>query len=172
MRGGVSLQNLNSLNMKRFLSVIVLAAAVAVSAVAQPKALGMRVGWDGFSVNYQHYAGGANFLETDVALDYYYGDPGFKADAIYNFMIAQPNWTSRGDWGFYAGVGAQLGYCQHDFMLSFPVQVGLSYTFWFPLQLSFDIRPAFGFCAGKEHVTYYKAGLYGFVPSIGVHYAF
>ncbi len=87
-------------------------------------------------------------------------------------MIAQPDWTSRGEWGFYAGPGASLGYgFNNSFHIAAVGQVGLEYTFWFPLQLSVDLRPQFG-VAVHDGAHFYKGGLFGFVPTIGVRYRF
>lgn len=193
--------------MKRIIAVIVLATAVAMSAFAQPKAIGGRFGYSGLEASYQHYLGSPNFIEANLGLDTDYigrGFYGFKAEGLYNITFAQPNWTDRGDWAWYAGAGIALGYVgdnvvysktdnrkwsNHEmgFMFSIPVQVGLSYTFWFPLQLSVDIRPELGLHAGRfgdkveyEDVTikggkfcqFYDKGLWGFTPTLSVHYAF
>ena len=92
-----------------------------------------------------------------------------NAAAIYNFMIAQPSWTDRGEWGFYAGPGAALGLGimnnYNAFSLSAAGQVGLEYTFWFPLQLSFDIRAQLGY--GFNHGFYWGLG-----PALSVRYRF
>jgi len=190
--------------MKKFFAVIVLATAVAVSAFAQPKAIGGRFGYSGLEASYQHYLGNPNFLELDLGADFGYGNAwGFQASALYNITFAQPNWTSRGDWAWYAGLGLSTGYVYDrggnkvevagnkayerqgmGFMVSVPVQVGLSYTFWFPLQLSVDIRPYLGIqnvsnrsktentTVKTSHTGFYMRGLYGFAPSLSVHYAF
>lgn len=187
--------------MKRFFSVIVLAAAVATSAFAQPKAIGGRFGYNGLEVDYQHYLGNPNFLQVNAGVDYI-GSIGGKADILYNITFAQPNWTDRGDWAWYAGVGLAAGYVYDHgnkyteevegikfrgykragmgFMMAVPVQVGLSFTFWFPLQLSVDIRPYLGihnethrYDGVKTSVTgFYNQGLWGFTPTLSVHYAF
>jgi hypothetical protein len=63
-------------------------------------------------------------------------------------MIAQPQWTDRGEWGFYAGPGATVGLGmgpEANFLnVSAAGMVGLEYTFWFPLQLSIDFRQHLG----------------------------
>lgn len=191
--------------MKKILAIVVLAIAVSASAFAQPKAIGGRFGYSGLEVDYQHYCGSPNFFEFNLGADFI-GAWGFKASAIYNITFAQPNWTSRGDWAWYAGVGLSSGYVYDrgkkivvndeaggryvgyeelgtgmGFMLSIPVQVGLSYTFWFPLQLSVDIRPYLGMHIDTDHYVdgskatkagFYDWGLWGFTPTLSVHYAF
>ena len=130
--------------------IIVLAALIlgfSVAAAAQPRAIGLRIG-NGGEISYQHTLG-QNFLEVDgglgLVLD---GTLNVGATGIYNFMIAQPSWTSRGEWGFYAGPGASvgLGVGETNYLtLGVAGMVGLEYSFWFPLQLSLDFRQHIGF---------------------------
>ncbi|MCQ2143569.1 MAG: hypothetical protein MJY56_05820 [Bacteroidales bacterium] len=189
--------------MKKIIAIAALALAFAVSAAAQPKAIGGRFGYNGLEASYQHYVGSPNFIEVDLGADFFYSW-GFKAAALYNFVFAEPAWTSRGNWAWYAGAGLSTGYVydrgkrykddiegvkvtnyDYDetgmgFMLSVPVQVGLSYTFWFPLQLSVDVRPYFGLhnvtrrneVAKVSKTGFYEQGLWGFTPTLSVHYAF
>lgn len=194
--------------MKKFV-IIAITAFCAFAAVsgAQPRALGARIGGTGFDISYQHTVGKkADFVQADLSLDFGYmasGAPGFKASAGYNFVFARPAWTQKGKWAIFAGPGLSLGYVQdrvryfesdnffhyvHDygFMLSVTGQIGLEYTFWFPLQLSVDLRPYIGMhiddgvtvrtgntvvkTSGK--VGFYDGGLLGFAPTISVRYRF
>lgn len=188
--------------MKKIIAIAALALAFAVSAAAQPKAIGGRFGYNGLEASYQHYVGSPNFIELDLGADYI-GSWGFKTAALYNFVFAEPAWTSRGNWSWYAGLGLSVGYVWDrgnfktfeapdgskyrdaarwgmGFMASIPVQVGLSYTFWFPLQLSVDIRPYLGIQNVTDHYDgasrsitgFYNNGLWGFTPTLSVHYAF
>lgn len=157
--------------MKKALVVIAAVLGFAVMASAQPKAVGGRLGY-GLEASYQHYLGCPNFLEVNAGLGLV-GGAGFTATGTYNFMFAQPSWTSRGSWGWYAGPGITLGSTNyHDdnhFFFGVVGQLGLEYEFWFPLQLSADIRPAFGLCDGG----FWTDGLYGsFIPMISVRYSF
>ena len=138
---------------------------LAFAATAQPRAIGARMG-SGFEASYQHTVKGADFVEADLGLLFL--SSALNASAVYNFMIAQPAWTDRGEWGFYAGPGAALGLGvigNSGFNLAAAGQVGLEYTFWFPLQLSFDIRAQLGATFG--HGFYFGIG-----PSLGVRYRF
>lgn len=166
--------------------VILLAAflgfGIAVS--AQPKAVGARLegfGALGFEASYEHYFGNPNFLEVDAGLDMTGDNVGFKATGTYNFVFAQPIWTPRGSWSWYAGPGFTLGAVSwesddrsdnHDktkAMFGFVGQVGLEYTFWFPLQISADIRPIIGIIDDD----FYSDGFAnGFIPTISVRYSF
>ena len=149
--------------------IIVLAVAVlgfTFAASAQPRAVGLRGGY-GVEATYQHTLG-ENFLEANLGLN---GFGSVNVAATYNWMLLQPQWTDRGEWGVYAGPGAALGLGigEVDYLnVAVAGEVGLEYTFWFPLQLSVDMRPQLGlFLSGDS-------GLYlgGFVPTFAVRYRF
>lgn len=145
--------------MKKIIIAAVLTLGFAVAASAQPKALGARFGY-GADLSYQHYAGGANFIEADLGLgEFAY----LNVAATYNFMIAQPDWTSQGEWGFYAGPGIALATGKDLFHIGIAGQVGLEYTFNFPLQISLDVRPQFSFT---------NFGFWGWAPHLGLRYRF
>ena len=157
--------------MKRIIVIAALAFGIAFAASAQPRALGGRLTY-GLEASYQHYVGGENFVEAKRGLCYF---SALNATATYNFMIAQPAWTARGEWGFYAGPGATVGLDfigRQEFVFGIVGQVGLEYTFWFPLQLSVDLRPQIGFAAGNGGARFYDEGMFGFVPTFGVRYRF
>lgn len=148
--------------MKKIILIAALTLGVAFAAAAQPRAIGARMGW-GFEASYQHTLG-QDFIEADLGLF----TTSLNAAAVYNFMIAQPNWTDRGEWGFYAGPGAALGIGMINssgFNLAAAGQVGLEYTFWFPLQLSFDVRAQLGYIFGQ-------AFYFGIGPALSVRYRF
>lgn len=152
---------------------IIIAAALvfgfAVAASAQPKAIGARFGY-GVDLSYQHNVNSANFIEADLGLANF---AHLNVAATYNFMIAQPEWTSQGEWGFYAGPGVALGAGSGIFNVGIAGQVGLEYTFDFPLQLSIDLRPQLGLLtATVEGVSARTFGLWGWYPHLGVRYRF
>ena len=152
--------------MKKFFIAAALVLGFAVAASAQPRAIGLRLGW-GAEASYQHTVYNEDFVEVDLGLCTF---DGLNASAVYNLMIAQPAWTDRGDWGFYAGPGLAVGMGglttdSAYFNLGVAGQVGLEYTFWFPLQLSFDIRPVLGF--GFNYGFHWSV-----MPAIGVRYRF
>lgn len=152
--------------MKKFFIAAALVLGFAVAASAQPRAIGLRLGW-GAEASYQHTVYNEDFVEVDLGLCTF---DGLNASAVYNFMIAQPAWTDRGDWGFYTGPGLAVGMGglttdSAYFNLGVAGQVGLEYTFWFPLQLSFDIRPVLGF--GFNYGFHWSV-----MPAIGVRYRF
>ena len=151
--------------MKKIILVAAMVLGFAVAAVAQPRAVGLKLGW-GAEASYQHTVGGTNFVEATLGLCTFNA---VNASATYNFMIAQPSWTSKGEWGFYAGPGAAAGWtwgAANSFHVAAAGQVGLEYTFWFPLQLSIDVRPQLGYAFGAN------AFYWGVMPSLGVRYRF
>ena len=155
--------------MKKIILIAAMIIGFAVAATAQPRSIGARIG-NGAEISYQHTLGGANFLEIDGGLGLPFdGTLSVGATGIYNFMIAQPAWTDRGEWGFYAGPGAGVGLGVGDanfFNLSVAGMVGLEYTFWFPLQLSLDFRQSVGI-GFNGHGGWYPSSV-----GLGVRYRF
>ena len=153
--------------MKKIIILAAIMLGFAVAASAQPRAIGIRGGY-GVELSYQHTLG-TNFLEANLGLNTFNA---INAVATYNWMIAQPQWTDRGEWGVYAGPGAALGLgfgqASH-FNIAAAGQVGLEYTFWFPLQLSIDIRPQLGLITASGVSGFYFGG---WCPAIGVRYRF
>ena len=153
--------------MKKIILVAAMVLGFAVAASAQPRAIGLRGGY-GVELSYQHTLG-ENFLEADLGLGAFNG---LNVAATYNWMLAQPDWTSKGEWGVYAGPGVALGLGFGDasyFNVGIAGQVGLEYTFWFPLQLSVDLRPQLGLVTAGGASAF---GLWGWYPSLGVRYKF
>ncbi|HIZ87068.1 MAG TPA: hypothetical protein IAC03_02780 [Candidatus Coprenecus pullistercoris] len=151
--------------MKKFI-VIAVALFTAAAVYAQPRAIGGRLGW-GAEVSYQHFVRGADFVELDLGL---FNFNSVNVTAIYDFVFAEPQWTSKGTWQWYAGPGASLGlgwYNSTHANISAAGNVGLSYTFWFPLELSFDFRVQLGWQSVSGNPFYWGIG-----PAIGVRYHF
>lgn len=149
--------------MRRLTIFLAILFAAAVSAAAQPKAAGLRIGGTGLDATYQYYMAKDQFVEGNLGLDFGYnvnGNVGVKATAVYNFVWARPAWTNTGSWALYAGPAVSLGfvddmvpydvggiingYYDNGFMLALGGQVGVEYNFDFPLSLSLDLRPLFG----------------------------
>ncbi len=155
--------------MKKALLIFAVLFSCATIAVAQPKALGVRIGY-GVDLSYENYAGGSNFLEFELGLDNGYKADAFHVDGVYNFMIAAPDWTSAGSWGFYGGPGASVSVFNGDDANSVYAGIvgnlGLEYTFNIPLQISLDIRPRLMFGNGGV----WSDGILSF--GLGLRYAF
>jgi hypothetical protein len=176
--------------MKRMIVALVGLVVLGAAAAAQPRAIGVRAGWSG-ELSFQYTTKDFQFLEVDLgSVNWGENYNGFKATATYNFIFSQPQWTPRGEWAWYAGVGPMLGVAHvlghhrdkdgeyeppyNYFLLCAAPVFGLEYTFWFPLQLSVDIRPPFGFSFGRgDYRGFYLDGMiFGFIPSLSVRYRF
>lgn len=192
--------------MKRTILTVILVATSIIS-FAQPRAAGLRFGITGIEADYQHTMQKNQFVEGGLGLDFGYyanGVAGIKATGVYNFIWARPAWTDKGKWALYAGPGATMGwvddqvhfkvgeeviyYQDNGFMFGICGQVGLEYTFWFPLQISLDLRPTIAMHINNGHVYYnpvtnkdekhgarvgfYDNGLLGLSPHISVRYRF
>ena len=148
--------------MKKIILVAAMVLGFAVAAAAQPRAVGVRFG-GGFEATYQHTLSSKNFVEGNLLLSSF--NP-ICVSGTYNWVLAQPNWTDKGDWGVYAGAGATVGVGTGYFGLGVIGQVGLEYTFWFPLQLSVDLRPQINLLpAGGDLLS-------GFMPCLSARYKF
>ncbi|MBQ8061567.1 MAG: hypothetical protein IJ205_06490 [Bacteroidales bacterium] len=141
--------------MKKFFIILLAAFGTAAVASAQPKAIGGRIGNYGLDISYENYVGsGSDFLEFELGLDDAFSTSAFHFDGVYNLMIAHPDWTSSGQWGFYAGPGASVavwenGKAENVVYAGLLGNVGLEYIFDFPLQLSMSLRPRLMFGDGK-----------------------
>lgn len=150
--------------MKKIFAVVLAAFAFTFAASAQPKAIGVRVGY-GAEVSYQHYLGGSNFLEADLG----FMSNGFRLTGVYDFNLG-----NSGNFNFYAGPGASLGlvngYDANNNVvtrLSAAVvgQVGAEFAVpGVPLNFSLDWRPAIYFTGGNVF------GWDGF--ALGIRYRF
>lgn len=194
--------------MKRLL-LIVLFVTSALVVHAQPRAIGLGVGVTELDVSYQHSFFKNQFLQADLGMDYGFlaaghkASPGVQATVTYNFVWARPAWTNKGSWAIYAGPGVSMGWVEDEltvvvgpdrrrmydygFMLAAAVQVGIEYTFEFPLQLALNVRPFVGFHINDRYVTYpgtdieisypnnfafYDNGMMGFIPTLSIRYRF
>ena len=177
--------------MKKLFVIIVAMLLGAFAALAQPKAIGVRGGLFGPAFNgeisYEHWAtifdNDYDFLEAELGV---FGGNGFMGSLLYNFTFAQPEFTDRGEWGIYGGPGIVTGYgagcriktvdgIQTEVPTSSPflgvaAQLGMEYTFWFPLQVSADFRPTFLIPAFMNRTGGNKSRWFGF--AISARYAF
>ena len=155
--------------MKKLLLVAILAVAGFAAAVAQPRAIGLNLGY-GLDVSYQHSIGEANMIDLSLNVPCF---AGIGATATYDwinpFGTAIP-WNNKGEWNWSLGAGAGLGW-NHGFYVGAVGHVGVSYDFWFPFQLSVDYRPNIGIWCGKGWCTFNDWGLYSGI-TIGARYLF
>ena len=158
---------------KSFLLVAILAIVGAATAVAQPRAIGVNIGY-GIDLSYKHGLGEANMIDLSVNIPAFNG---IGATATYDwinpFNTAIP-WNEKGEWNWSLGVGAGAGI--HGFKQPFWYagvvgHVGVEYNFWFPLQLSVDWRPNIGLEGIQDAFGFYTSGLYTGI-TLGVRYLF
>lgn len=160
--------------MKKLIIAIAISLFFASAASAQSKAIGIRGGFmngAATEVSYQHWFLDPGFLEFDLGVNSNTHGSGFNLTGIYNWQLANPAWTAEGTWSVYAGPGVSLGtYCyskhqvdKRSVYFSITGQVGIEYTFRFPLNLSFDLRPMLTSGANGMHLW--------FVPAVSIRYS-
>ena len=161
--------------MKKLLLVAILAVAGVAAAVAQPRAIGVNLGGS-IDVSYQHSIGTDNMIDLSVTLPVAVPGFGIGAQATYDwvnpFGTAIP-WNNKGEWNWSLGVGAGVGiygFKAPAVYVGAVGHVGVSYDFWFPLQLSVDYRPNIGIAFANKNVAFNDLGFYGI--TLGVRYLF
>lgn len=152
--------------MKKFLTIIFAVLCIGVTASAQSKAIGLRLGGDA-EISYQHWLN-RNFLETDLGLTFgNYG--GLRLSGAYDFILTHP-----GNWNLYLGPAAQLGLyggfapdgtrTTNNFGLGLGLQFGVEYQIGsVPINISADWRPMWNIFASH--------GVWG-SASLGFRYRF
>ena len=157
--------------MRKALVILALVLLSSAVAIAQPRAVGLRVGNYGVDVSYENFAGEQDFLEFELGMDNVFNSNAFHLDGIYNFMITRPDWSAYGQWGVYAGPGASVavwdnGEGDNVVYAGLLGNVGIEYVFDIPLQISLSLRPRMMFGDGKIR----RNGL--FTLGLGVSYMF
>ena len=159
--------------MKKSIILVAILAIVSVgSAIAQPRAIGANIGY-GIELSYQHSLGEANMIDVSINVPFF---EGIGATATYDWVNpfgAVIPWDYEGQWNWNLGVGAGLGiygFKAPAFYAGVVGHVGISYDFWFPMQLSLDYRPNIGIVGG-EGLTFNTSGLYSGI-TLGVRYLF
>ena len=143
--------------MKKIILVAVMMLGFAAAAIAQPKAVGIR----NTEISYQHTLGD-KFVQADLGIL-----GGIGVTGTYNWTLLNPDWTKKGDWSVYAGPGAHIG-LGGGLSAAVAGLVGVEYTFWFPLQLSLDLRPMVGVATGGDTIN----PIFGVGPAFGARYKF
>lgn len=137
--------------MKRLILILFSLAVVAVTAMAQPRAIGIRVGGNA-ELSYQHSMQGDNFIEADFGM-YLFSPTGMHLTGVYDFVFANID-----NFNFYAGPGVSLGLVNHkvddridtSFALGIAGQAGAEWQIGrIPLNVSLDWRPCWDFIGGR-----------------------
>lgn len=162
---------------KKGLLAALLLLFAATAAYAQPRAIGVRFS-NGIEASYQHALGSANMVSVDFGLTELPWHS-VEAAATYDWIFPINSWQYKGEWNWYAGVGAALGYSGgyaglgDAGFVGAAGRIGVEYNFWFPLQLSIDWRPVFGVAFDKYDVRFTDQNLYnGVTFALGVRYLF
>jgi hypothetical protein len=174
--------------MKKVSILVILLIATCMIALAQPRAIGGRIGFD-IGASYQHQIGEKNMIQAD--LDFLgCGLWGVQGTATFNWLIPLVSVTA-GELNLYPGVGIGGGYewwrsayeWRYDYdyhrrglgtgFVGVAGMIGLEWCFKFPLQLSFEYRPLIGpeFYRHGD-VRFYWNGLWTSAVAIGVRYKF
>jgi hypothetical protein len=175
---------------KSILLVAILALVGTATAVAQPRAIGLNLGY-GIDLSYQHSLSDANMIDLSVNIPAFAGI-GVTAtyDWVNPFGTAIP-WNNKGEWNWNLGVGAGLGVYnpfrtqgvlnEHGELdkewagkiyVGAVGHVGVEYNFWFPLQLSLDYRPNIGVAITSDGAPLFNGiGLFSGI-TLGVRYLF
>lgn len=154
--------------MKKSFLVLVLSVLAIAAVVAQPRAIGARLGY-GVDFSYQHQLGN-NKIHLDVGVPFFNGVHGVCTYDWINPGGKNVPWSGSGQWNWYAGVGAGVGY--HGFFnnaannnagsMSAGVagRLGIEYRHSFPMTIAIDWRPVFGIVTDFNGVKWYQEGLY------------
>jgi len=169
--------------MKKILLMVALVVS-SVTVMAQKRAIGGRAN-NGVEFSYQHQMGDANMVEVDAGLWTIGHETGFSLFGLYDWIMPLNTFEDGTQMNWYAGVGAGLGswtntqgyFNDHRWEtysyvnLCVAGQIGVEYTFKFPLQLSLDLRPTLGMDLGDENKAYFDVVRRGAL-SVGVRYRF
>lgn len=147
--------------MKKIILSVFMLLGLAFTAQAQKiseNALGLRLGDSGgfgTEITYQRALSSNNRLEIDLGWrnrkDYYY--KGYDDNAIKLAALYQWVWNIDGGFNWYAGVGGGAGTVSYkdsnknsynDTFVFAAGDIGIEYSFDFPLLLSLDFRPEIG----------------------------
>jgi len=145
--------------------IAAIALVCGTMAYAQPRAIGGRLGWNNDFV-YQHSLSEKTYIELNAGM---LGFTGTHVDFLHEWIWLTPDWTPKGEWNWFAGVGANVGwrwsdvhpvrdtkgvaqgnYNSRPLMAGAIANIGLEYNFWFPLSLAVDYRPTVGALIGKN----------------------
>ena len=147
--------------MRRILYSLVLVGLLGLllgsqQAKAQPKAIGLRWGWN-LEAAYEHTLGPGFILATAGVAGY---SAAITASASYNWVPA--TWGDRNAWEFFVGGGLGLAnyfWTPNVFVIGPMPCIGIQYSFWFPLMLTINWKPLFG----VGIYSYPESSVYGVV---------
>lgn len=124
--------------------------SLTVAAQIQPHAIGLRLGGGdgiGSEISYQQALKNNNRLEADLGLVSTNNFNRMQITGLYQWV-----WNIQGALNWYAGLGGCLGQIsyknnstnQNEMQLFVNGNIGIEYQLDIPVQISLDLRPAFG----------------------------
>lgn len=156
--------------MKKIFVTLAIILGVTAAVVAQPRAIGARLGGD-MDFSYQHSLGD-NMLDLSAGIGIGHSSLAFGVAGAYDWLFPINSWDYAGDWTFYAGPAAGV-FVRTNIGKNFPLevcvggQVGIEYAFDFPLNLSIDYRPLLNILGFTSGYWGHWGGL-----ALGVRYRF
>lgn len=142
--------------MKNLVILSILFFGYTATAQNTDHVLGLRLGGGngfGTEISYQLGLGGNNRLEFDLGWKDNDDYDAYKLTGLYQWV-----WNIDGGFNWYAGTGGGLGSWNNKrngvddgFFTFIAGVVGIEYDFEFPLLLSLDVRPEYGFADGFDN---------------------
>ena len=155
--------------MKKIALILALVMGIAISVEAQPRAVGARLGGN-MEASYQHQLGTKNMIDATAGMTFGWGWMAISATAVYDWIFPINSWSNAGEWNWYVGPGAGIGFITGGWKvpvaLNIGGQVGIEYQFECPLTLSLDYRPMINVLGFGSYWADYSA------IAIGVRYRF
>lgn len=162
--------------MKKAFGIVAFSFLLVFTAVAQPRAIGGRLGTLA-EVSYQHTTHAGQMIDLTAGTSNYFLTSGYAEVAcMYDWVF-----NIAGSWNWYVGPGVGVGYYWHGYAdgyshlrLAVGAQIGVEYQFRIPLNISLDWRPMYNLMFlhrtnGAESGLYY-GDLYGI--ALGLRYRF
>ncbi|MBO7586601.1 MAG: hypothetical protein J6T13_05415 [Bacteroidales bacterium] len=149
--------------MKKVFFSLMIVFAMATAAVAQPRAIGARLGGN-LEFSYQH-----SLAQGNMMVDLTAGVTNVWNNWAHAGVTAMFDWVwaiGASNWNWYVGPGVGVGFNygrywkDYDYLpvtVAVGAQIGVEYQFGIPLNISLDWRPMFnvlGFFRGHEYPFY------------------
>lgn len=160
--------------MKHLFTTLLILTITISSAIAQPRAIGARVGYN-LEFSYQHSLRAHNMIECMFGATNVWNNWGYvEANAVFDWVFPIKN-----GWNWYVGPGAGLGvgygpywhnYGYSPLRINVGGQIGLEYQFKIPLNLSLDWRPMINLLGLNQQYYPIYRNFYNF--AVGVRYRF
>ena len=169
-------------------ALMLLSAATLGDSYAQPKAVSSLWSFNGIGLGYEHMMDEKSFIQADLRAELTEvfinrkGKAGATASFTWNIVFTERTSPNGFTVRYYAGPGAIAGMANdyktsHGVLFGFKGRVGTECTFDRNITISAAIAPVIGMHTSLKNdvlnMRFYRNGLiYGFLPEIGIKYAF